>query len=295
VSRVLLTGASGFLGRPTVDALAHAGHEVHAVARTPGMETPGVAWHAVDLLAGCDVVYEVEPEIVLHLAWYAEHGRYWSSPENVRWVEASLALMRALLETGCKRMVIAGTCAEYEWSREVYPESAPCRPTTLYGAAKHSLHELAEALAEQADMSLAWGRLFFLYGPFEARERFVASVAGSLLRGERAAMTEGLQHRDFMHVADAAAAFAALADSSLTGAINVASGLGVTMRELAAAIALYAGSPELLDVGALPSREGEPHSIVADVTRLREELGWTPRLSLEEGIEDTVEWWRSRL
>jgi len=295
VSRVLLTGASGFIGRHALDALASTGHEVHAVARKAGPDAPGVTWHEADLLEGCEVVADVEPEVLLHLAWYAEHGKFWSAPENVRWVEASLALMRAFVAVGGRRVAMAGTCAEYEWSRDVYPEDSPCRPATLYGAAKHGLHVVASALAEQEGLSLAWGRLFFLYGPFEAPTRFFSSLTASLLRGERAKMTEGSQRRDFMHAADAGAALAALADSPLTGAVNIASGVGVTMLELAQAIALHAGSTDLLDVGALPSRDGEPRSLVADVTRLRGELGWLPRISLEDGVEDTVEWWRGQL
>jgi nucleoside-diphosphate-sugar epimerase len=291
----MLTGATGFVGRHTLIALARGGHDVHAVARQRGPDLAGVTWHESDLLAGRELVGAVEPEILVHLAWYAEHGKFWSSTENVRWVEASLALLRAFTAAGGRRAVIAGTCAEYEPSGEVYSESAPQRPETLYGAAKHGLHMVASAFAAEAGLSLAWGRLFFLYGPFEAPERFVASLVLALLRRERARMTEGTQLRDFLHVVDAGAAFAALADSSLTGAVNIASGRGVTLRELATLIARDIGSIELLDIGGMPRREGEPPSIVADVHRLEGELGWHPRIALEDGVRDTVTWWRERL
>ena len=309
MSRVLLTGASGFVGRHALAALTAAGHEVHAVARPRCVEATGVSaeaaglsqaagvvWHEADLLAGCEVVDAVEPEVLVHLAWYAEHGKFWTSVENIRWVEASLALLRAFAGAGGRRVVIAGTCAEYKWLPEggVYAESAPLRPATLYGAAKHGLHVVCGAFAEQAGISLAWGRLFFLYGPFEAPERFIPSLLLPLLRRERASMTEGTQIRDFLHVVDAGAAFAALADSSLTGAVNIASGKGITLREIATLIARHAGSVELLDVGGISRREGEPSSIVADVHRLEGELGWRPRIALEDGVRDTVTWWRER-
>ena len=210
MSRVLLTGATGFIGRHTLIALSKAGHDVHAVARHRGPERAGVTWHEADLLAGCAVVGEVEPEILVHLAWYAEHGRFWTSPENLRWVAASLELLRTFADAGGQRVVMAGTCAEYEWSRAVYHEDSPLRPSTLYGAAKHGLHTVAAAYCEQMRIELAWGRLFFLYGPHEARERFVPSLVRALLAGEAAPMTSGTQRRDFLHVADAGAAFAAL-------------------------------------------------------------------------------------
>jgi nucleoside-diphosphate-sugar epimerase len=291
---VLLTGATGFIGRHALVALSGAGHEVHAVARSRGPERPGVRWHEADLLAGCDVVAEVQPEVLVHLAWYAEHGRFWSSPENVPWVEASLALLRAFAAAGGRRAVLAGTCAEYEWSREVYREDAPLRPATLYGAAKHGLHTVAAAYAQEMGLALAWGRLFFLYGPQEAPGRLVPSLVRALLAGEPAPMTAGTQRRDFMHVADAGAAFAALAGAPLTGAVNVASGEGVELRELASRIAAHTGGAELLELGKLPMRPGDPPSLVADAGRLHEELGFSPRLSLDAGLGETISWWRER-
>ncbi len=295
MSRVLVTGASGFVGRHAVAALAGGGHEVHALARRRGAEAPGVVWHEADLLGGGErVVTDVQPEILVHLAWYAEHGKFWSSYENVRWVQASLSLLQAFADTGGRRAVMAGSCAEYEWSRERYPENAPLRPATLYGAAKHGLHVVAQGLAAQSGLSLAWGRLFFLYGPFEAPARFVPSIVRALLRGEPAEMSDGSQRRDFMHAVDAGAAFAALADSDVTGAVNVASGRSMTLRELADQIARRLDGESLLRIGARATAPGEPPSLIADTTRLTDEVGWRPEIGLADGLDEVIEWWRQR-
>lgn len=291
----MLTGATGFVGRQALRTLVDAGHEVHAVARRRGSDANGVAWYEADLLVEAKVLEQVRPEVLVHLAWYAEHGKFWSSPENVRWVEASLALLRAFAAVGGRRAVLAGTCAEYEWSREIYSEDAVQIPATLYGAAKHGLCAIAAAYAEQVGLSLAWGRLFFLYGPYEAPARFVPSLIRSLLAGEPASMTDGEQRRDFLHVTDAGAAFAALADSGVTGAVNVASGAGVALRELAEQIARRVGGVELLGLGARPTPQGEPPVLVADVKRLRDEVGWSPQIGLDDGLDATVAWWRERL
>jgi nucleoside-diphosphate-sugar epimerase len=295
MSRILLTGANGFVGRHTLRALVARGHDVHAVARRRGDRAPGVTWHEADLLSGCAVLNAIEPEVLVHLAWYSEHADIWTSSENVRWVEASLALLQTFAAAGGRRAVMAGTCAEYEWSRDVYPESARVRPATLYGAAKHGLQVVASAYAEQLGLELAWGRLFFLYGPHEQPRRFVPSLVLSLLRGEPARMTDGSQRRDFLHVADAGEAFAAFADSELTGSINVASGQGVALSDLAGQLASSIGREELLRIGALEMRAGDPPSIVADVGRLRSELGWEPKIALEDGLSDTIAWWREQL
>ncbi len=294
----MLTGATGFVGRNALTALADAGHEVHAVARRRGPSVPGVSWHEADLLADAEIIAgvltSVRPQVLVHLAWYAEHSKFWTSTENVRWVEASLELLREFAAAGGTRAVLAGSCAEYEWSRELLREDAPLWPATLYGACKHGLHTIATAFADQVGLSLAWGRLFFMYGPHEAPDRLVPVLVRALLAGERAPMTAGTQRRDFMHVADAGAAFAALADSAITGAVNVASGEGIELRELARAIAAQIGGEDLLGLGELPMRAGDPPSLVADTGRLHREAGFEQRIGLDAGLRDTISWWRAQ-
>lgn len=296
MSRVLVTGASGFIGSHAIAPLLAAGHEVHAVSSRAPAADAGAIWHRANLLESAEVIAAVRPDVLLHLAWYTEHGRFWTAPDNVRWVEASLALLRTFVAVGGRRAVLAGTCAEYDWSGEepLDESETPLRPATLYGAAKHALHVVAAAYAAQVELELAWGRVFFLYGPGEAPGRLVPAVARALLAAEPARTTAGTQVRDLLHVHDVAAAFAALVDSDVSGAVNVASGKGIALREVIELVAHVAGRPELLELGALDSRSGEPERLVADVTRLREEVGLRPRVNLPEGIESTVEWWRSR-
>jgi nucleoside-diphosphate-sugar epimerase len=301
MSRVLLTGASGFVGGPALDALVRAGHEVHALAREPGRPLDGVSWHVADLLdpdAGSllrELLDDLAPELLVHLAWYAEHGRFWTATENVRWVEASLALLRAFIAAGGRRAVMVGTCAEYDWSRsEPFDEQAPLRPATLYGAAKHGLHTVAAALCRQVGVEFAWGRLFFLYGPFEAPGRFVPSIVVPLLRDEPATMTAGTQRRDFLHTVDAGGALAALAASDVVGPVNIASGEALELRDLAQRIAARIDTGELR-LGARPMPEGEPPALLADARRLHEEVVWRPSLDIDEGLDRAIDWWRMRL
>jgi nucleoside-diphosphate-sugar epimerase len=297
--RVLLTGGSGFIGARAVAPLLAAGCEVHALGRRAG-QADGVVWHEADLLderASGQAVAEIAAERLLHLAWYTEHGRFWNAPENLDWVAASLRLLRAFAEAGGRRAVIAGTCAEYDWAHAAEPcreldgahgDATPQRPATLYGTCKHATRLVAEAFAREAGLSVAWGRVFLLYGPGEDERRLVPDVARKLLAGEQAPTSDGTQVRDFMHVDDVAAAFAALLDSPVEGPVNIASGEPVSIADVLALIARAAGRPELLRLGALPRRSGEPDLLVADVARLRDEVGFAPSVALERGIAETV-------
>ncbi len=276
------------------------GFEVHAVARRPP-ETggDGAIWHAADLLDASErdaLVEAARASHLLHLAWFAEPGAFWTARENAAWVAASVGLLDAFAAAGGARAVLAGTCAEYDWADIGGPlrEDAPTAPATFYGVCKDATRRVAEALGERTGVEIAWGRIFFLYGPDEDERRLVSSVARSLVVGERAATSAGTQVRDFLHVEDVAAAFAAIVDGGARGAVNVGSGEGVTVRRILDLIAQATGRPDLLDVGALPARPDDPHEIVADVGRLRDEVGFVPAIDLQQGIAATVARWRER-
>ncbi|HEX8557332.1 MAG TPA: NAD(P)-dependent oxidoreductase [Pyrinomonadaceae bacterium] len=310
--RALVTGATGFVGRHCPAELASRGYEVHAVTSrevAPGAESEsesesesgaaGVEWHRANLLepgAARALIGRVRPTHLLHLAWYAEPGKFWTSPENFRWVAASLELFEAFADAGGRRVVAAGTCAEYEWggAGACVEGETPLRPATLYGACKHGLRVMLEAFAAQRGLSAAWGRVFFLYGPHEHPARLVSSVTRALLRGEPARCTHGRQVRDFLHAEDVGRAFVALLDSGAEGAVNVASGEPVALKEVVGALGELTGRPGLVELGAVEAPAGEPPVLVADAARLRREVGWSPRRDLRAGLAETVEWWRGR-
>lgn len=301
--RVLVTGAAGFIGRHVVERLAEQGDEVVAVrSRAPaGEERPlagDVRWRTADLLdpdVAHALIREEQPAQLVHLAWYARPGAVWGAVENVRWVEASLRLLRAFGEgEGSGRALFVGSCAEYDWTYGLCSERrTPTRPESLYGAAKDGLRRVAVTAAEGLGVSLAWARPFFLYGPYEHVDRLVPAIALPLLRGEPAPCSGGSQMRDYIHVSDAAAALAALLRSELTGPVNIGTGVPVRVRDLIAQIGDAVGRPELIRYGALGGDKAQAPLVVADVGRLRDELGWGPGVGLEAGLERTVSFWRS--
>jgi nucleoside-diphosphate-sugar epimerase len=315
--RVLVTGAAGFIGRWSVPPLASGGYEVHAVTHGTPRELPpqlrDVEMHVADLLDAAAVdrlMTAVKPTHLLHFAWIATPGVYWTSPDNYRWLAASRHLLQSFRSRGGERAVMAGTCAEYDWSQVAvcHELDSPLADGRLAEGAARAEGEgavmpyaecklaLYRALVEFGDagLSTAWGRIFFQYGPGEHPDRLVASVIRHLLSAREAPCSHGRQIRDFLHVADVGAAFAALLDSAVTGPVNIGSGNGIALAELLGEVAGQIGRPDLLRMGARASAPGEPAILVADVTRLRDEVGWRPRVTPADGIRDAIEWWRAR-
>ena len=298
--RLLITGWTGFLGRPCFHYARVAGIEVHAVARECHSLASTTAFtHSLDLFDTERVrlkLAEIRPTHLLHLAWIATPGVYWTSPENERWRIASRELLNTFAEVGGQRVAIAGTCAEYDRTGNgvCHEFDTPTQPSTPYGVAKNSLRLWAEAFGHSARIGIAWPRLFFLYGPREHPARLVPSVTNALLAGEPAECTAGTQERDFLHVDDAAAALVQLVLSDVTGPVNIGSGEAVSVRTVVETIADIVGQPDLLRLGAKPMPPNDPPLLVADVGRLRNEVKWAPRIGLRRGLEDTVAWWRGR-
>ena len=290
MSRIVMTGASGFIGRAALAPLLAAGHEVHLLSRD-GAPVPGCHVHAIDLLATDPAprLAGIAPSHLLHLAWYAEPGKFWHAPENLDWVAASLRLVRAFAAAGGHRATLAGTCAEYDWSYPRLDEAlTPLAPVTLYGEAKAGLFAMLDKAAPRLGLSLAWGRIFFPYGPDERAGRLLADVVDAVRAGRRVATSDGGQRRDFMHVEDVASALVALLLSPVTGAVNIASGEARPLRDIIGHAAHLAGGPDLIDWGARPRQSGEPEVMEAATARLREELGFCPRWPLEAGLADMV-------
>lgn len=301
MKKVILTGARGFVGAHCLEVLLEKGFEVHAVSsRGRFNDYPWqVEWHHADLHNAEHILRlmaEVQPQYLLHLAWDVSQGVYWRSLENLRWVKASLGLLQAFIDAGGKRVVMAGSCAEYDWQYGYCSEElTPLKPATLYGTCKSALGSIVAAAAVEKKISLAWARLFFLYGPGEKGERLVPAVVKTLLKGEEVPRTHGEQIRDYLYIRDAGSALVALLDSGVEGAVNIASGRPVSLKELIGEAAALVGRTDLVRLGSLAVPKDDPPILLANTRRLREEVGWTPRYSLREGMAETVDWWRKRL
>lgn len=287
---VLLTGASGLIGRQCVPALIEAGYTVTVLSR--GGEAPNRAQAPkVDLLDHASTkaaVGQAQATHLLHLAWHAGAKDRWTTPANLDWVSATFALVQAFAAAGGKRAVCVGSCAEYDWSAETLGEDTPLRPATLYGAAKAAAGLALTKAAPSLDISLAWARVFFCYGPGEPPGRLFGDLVKGLNAGEPVDCTDGEQRRDFMHTADIASALTVLLSGGVEGPVNVASGQAIPVRDLIMEAANQVGRPDLIRLGAIQRPATDPPVLAADVSRLTSEAGFSPRYTLKAGVAQVL-------
>lgn len=275
--------------------LRRAGFDVHGTSSAVSRTIDGLQVHQIDLLNDStrELLEKIRPTHLLLTAWITRHGEFWTSPDNERWLEANTALAGDFFATGGQRVVMAGSCAEYDWSdpaiqKPVREVDAQGTPATLYGRAKKEAARRISALAKDAGGSFANGRIFFPVGLNEVPSRLLPFMIGRLLRGRDSGLRQPELIRDFIDVRDAGAALAALLVSGAEGAVNIGSGRGVRLDQLAERLAVMLDRKDILRYQ--PPRElgTEPPVLVADISRLKNEVGFTSQYSLEHTLASAI-------
>ena len=288
--RVMLTGASGFIGAYVLQALQEIECELLAVSSQDNSQKSDtkVTWVKANLLDQKDVneiVTKYQPEVLIHLAWYAEHGKFWSSSKNFDWSIASIQLLDTFRRNGGKRAVIAGTCAEYDWSYGYCKEGiTPVEPATVYGKCKDGTRRILAAMLEESGVEWIWGRIFFPFGMGEPQERLIPSVINSLIHKSPIRCSHGRQFRDFMPVEDVASAFVHLAlSSNITGELNISTGIPTRISDVVERCIQHFEGNVTPEFGAIKVSDNDPNLLVGDNEKLIKS-GWKPSISWQEAL-----------
>jgi nucleoside-diphosphate-sugar epimerase len=300
--RCFVTGGSGFVGSWTVRRLVEQGWGVAVLSRS------GASQHRLQGLGSDIELVEADladsarinqflrawrPDACLHCAWYTEPGKYLESSQNLDCMRDSLALLELLVEADCRKIVMVGTCGEYDTNIGYLRESSAVGPSTLYAASKLATYLVATQRAAQLKADFSWARMFSVFGPGEDERRMAPALIRSLLSGREFQASSGDQVRDYLYVEDAAAGLVYLLQFSESGLFNVSSGEPISVRRLMNMMGDEIGAPDLIRFGSAPQRDWEPPFICGDSSRLRC-LGWSPQYDLRQAICMTIEYWRTR-
>jgi nucleoside-diphosphate-sugar epimerase len=295
--RLLVTGASGLIGRHVVELAAKQEIAVIASARRrPPELADGIEFAAADLSNESEaaaVVRSVQPTHIIHTAWVTRPSTYWEDPVNLAWVAATRSLAEAFAESHGRRFVQLGSCAEYDWSNGHCDEdSTPTAPATLYGKSKAAAFQAVRTAGDDKFQAVE-ARIFMVYGPGENPERFIPTICRNHAAGTIPSLSSGTQLRDWLYVEDAARALLTLAQAGAPAdVVNIGAGEAVSLGQVATILARLAGAAET-GLGRRPDRPGDPHLLTASTVRLRA-TGWRPAYDLETGLRETLDWWRTQ-
>jgi nucleoside-diphosphate-sugar epimerase len=268
---ILITGASGFVGKQIVRALKKDENCITAVVRRKGNENKAFWDEVADIVETQDIFSETpewwkavckDIDTVIHAAWYAESGKYLKSPLNMNCLTGTLNMAEGAAQAGVRRFIGVGTCFEYDLSAGMLSVDTPLKPLTPYASAKSAAYMMLSGWLPLYSVEFAWCRLFYLYGEGEDSRRLVPYLRNRLSSGEPAELTGGRQIRDFMDVSEAGRQIAHVAISKITGPVNVCSGIPLTVRQLAEDIADEYGRRDLLHFGLRPDNLVDPPCVV---------------------------------
>jgi nucleoside-diphosphate-sugar epimerase len=292
----LVTGASGFLGSRLTGRLCREGAEVHAVSRS-SREQPegdGPRWWAADLTQYAvveELFAAVRPDVVFHFA-----GHVTAVPDIDMVVstfqsltESTVYLLTAATRARCERLVLAGSLVEPATGEAGWTPGSP------YVAAKYAASAYGRMFQELYHAPVVVAHLAYSYGPGQGTRKLIPHVIAALLRGEAPRLTSGLLRADWIYVDDVIEGLltAATADQALGRVVDLGSGTLVSVREVVSHLARLTGAAVEPQFGALPDRPQEQFraAAAAETWGL---IGWRATTALEEGLHDTLNWYRAQ-
>lgn len=271
MTRVLITGANGFVGRQIIRSLDSIGVDLIPVVRDGKSHEVSSFSNVKKIITSKDLFSEEEVwweeqckdvDIVIHAAWYVEAGKYQDSTKNIDCLIGSLKLAKGAAKAGVNRFLGLGTCAEYDHTQGILAIETPLKPLTTYASTKASLFTTLSEWLPRQNVNFSWIRLFYLYGEGENPARLIPYVRSQVSQGKFVDLTSGEQVRDFMDVVEVGKQIAKISLSNQIGPINLCSGNPVTVRELVEKIADEYGRRDLLRFGVRKDNPFDPPCVI---------------------------------
>ncbi len=271
VDRILVTGANGFIGKQVIKRLVKYDVNISCLVRERVDLNKELKSDLIEKVIVEDLFDTSDPQVkkslkdsdtIIHLAWYAEPGKYLSSEKNIDCLTGSINLIKEFVKLGGQKVIGVGTCAEYQETEETITIDTPLSPTNLYASCKVALFYALSSYLMNKKVDFSWCRLFYLYGEGEDKRRFLPYLVNKLESNQEALLTKGDQIRDFLDVQEAGRRIADVSMRSKSGVFNICSGEPITIREFAEEVARKYGKQHLLKFGARQENIFEPKSVV---------------------------------
>ena len=288
--KVLLTGARGLIGKEIISPLLKSAYEVIALTSSQNsFEKNRVRYLKANLFNNRDIkdiLDNEKPEYLIHMAWKTTED-YLTSKINYDYLNASMNLLENFAKAGGKRCVLAGTCGEYKIKNSPLKEDDDLEPLTLYAECKNNLNQKASVFCAENNISYAWGRIFYVYGHDESPLRLTGYILDALKNNQEVYIKKPLLIRDYMYTKDIAKGFVSLLSSKITGNVNICTGKGIMIKDLALAFASKMNKESLLNFGSMSATE-PIDAIVGDNTRLKNEVGFIPEYTMLQAVEKII-------
>lgn len=303
--RAIITGPTGAVGISLIQELCDHGWEVVAVARPhskrldaiPRLKNVTVVECALENIKDISDYVEGKADVFYHFGWDGTYGNSrLDVQEQNKNVGYTLEAVSSAKKLGCSVFVGAGSQSEFGHVQGVLHPDMPCRPDNGYGAAKLAACHMSRVMCNNLGIRHEWCRIVSLYGPFDGDHTMVMSVIRNLLEGRKPSCTNGDQIWDYIYSKDAARAFRLVAESGKDGEIYCfGTGKTRTLRQYIEVIRDTIDSNLEIGFGELPYYQNQVMHLEADIANLKNDTGFEPRYTFEEGIRETIDWMKKRV
>lgn len=287
MKKVILTGGTGLIGTQTIPCLLNAGFKVYVMTMGDEVSTNNVTYIKANLFdknAVDKMFSDVQPEYLLHYAWLST-GLF-NDNMNFDFLTSSIDMLKSFHKYGGKRVVMAGTYAEYGYHNDTLKETMPAEPINIYSQCKDFVHKIAEVYCHNNNISFGWGRIFSAFGKEKDPRRLTSDVINHLSANQEVVIRSGSLIRDYIYTKDIAAAFVKFLDSNVEGVVNICTGKDTSIHDYVMKIAQVMGKENLV----VFNEQASPQQVrvVGDSTRLNKEVGFVPQYTIEEAIKEIL-------
>jgi len=288
--RILVTGASGFIGARFCRTAVLSGHQVAGISRQARHieRNREIAW-IEGSISDCSwsEIQSFKPEVLVHLAWILTPKICFNSPLNESFFIQSTKFIERAVDAGVHLVVVSGTCVEYQITGSKLSEhESPLTPLSLYAINKVKLLDTLSNKAARGDFKLIWGRIFYPYGPGEHPQRLCSGLLSCLANNKEFFLNTPQSTKDYIHIEDLTAAILATLDGDYEGIINWGTGTGITVKLLAEKLAKLVDKSHLITFSEDASVDPLAY-VVADNSILKS-LGWRQKISIDDGLASLV-------